>query len=92
MPVATRLLLLWKTTKEAISAFIEKNNAEEHLDHLEVLQSAEQQALRNAAQGAGVSEVISEVIAKISEVIANIFEFSHRNREILEAQLGYRSG
>lgn len=50
VPVITRLLLLWKIISEAISAFIKKKpNAEEHLDHLDVLQSAEQQGLMSAA-------------------------------------------
>lgn len=51
-PVITKLLLLWQTISEAISAIIEKkNSAEEHLDHLDTLQSAEQQGLTSAAQG-----------------------------------------
>lgn len=33
VPVITRLLLLLKTISEPISAFMEKKNAEEHLDH-----------------------------------------------------------
>lgn len=84
MPVITRLLFLWKTISNAISAFIENNpNVEEHLDHLDVLQPAEQAGSdRGTEEGAGV----------ISEAVAIIFEWSQSNREISKAQQGLGPG
>lgn len=84
VPVITRLLFLWKTISDPISAFTENNpDVEEHLDHLDVLQSAEQAGSdRGTEEGAGV----------ISEAIAIIFECSHSNREISKAQQGLGPG
>lgn len=84
VPVISRLLFLWKTISDPISAFSEINpNAEEHLDHLDVLQSAEQAGSDRGTEGfAGV----------ISEATAIIFECSRSNREISKAQQGLGPG